>query len=70
MKTAEMNHRFVTRNMVNQLAPVDTGINAVEVTWDAFQILMSNVFLLQKRTSPKNLPAKEFIRDAWATPKD
>ena len=48
----------------------DDGINAVEVTWDAFQILMSNVFLLQKRTSPKNLPAKEFIRDAWATPKD
>lgn len=47
----------------------DDGINAVEVTWDAFQILMSHVFILQKRISPKNLPARELIRDAWATPK-
>ena len=43
MKTAEMNHRFVTRNMVNQLAPVDTGINAVEVQKTVISVRIPSV---------------------------
>jgi|MDSY01.2.fsa_nt_gb hypothetical protein len=44
------------------------GVQAVEAGWEAFQQLMAKSFLLQRRTAPPNRPAKEAIRDAWATP--
>jgi hypothetical protein len=43
------------------------GQQTVEAGWDTFQTLMANSFLLQRRTAPPNRPAKEAIRDAWAT---